>query len=174
MAQAPFVPPRFTRENGWYVPAMLQPEQVDYYRQHVYMARAPRKTITVQAEERARGLLESMLNPTQLATLHNNYYIDARGSAGGQFRVFTHCGVSHNVYNVTNPGMVTTTCYHLRGTHPTSDHILGQLMIIRTDELSLAYYPTMFLGDMYGWLGHVSPTLLPPYTPWNPGVARTA
>jgi len=169
---------RFTYETVWYIPEQVvdviqqEPEPVDFYRQ-VTLARAPQKRVTARSETVARGLLESMLNPVQLATLRNGRFIDVLGSAGGKYRVFTNCSVSHNVYNVTDPGRMRTICYHLIGAHPASDHILGQLAIICTDEPSLDRYPQVFLDGM-NWIGHADSTFLPPYTAWNPGIARTA
>lgn len=120
------------------------------------------------AELRARELLKTFLNPWQLETLGLHHYIDVRGSAGGQYRVFTDAGVSHNVLDTEHS---ITFCYHLEMSHipyPTSDHLLTQLMIIATDQASLARYPANQL-HMPGWgySSHLSPAKMPPFVPWR-------
>ncbi len=89
------------------------------------------RKIRLAAERRARKLLLSHLTPTQRDTVGLNGWFETRGSRGTLYRILT----TKFLGNITAPhaGRKYCLCFADR-LLPLSDHILGQKLLIESDE----------------------------------------
>jgi hypothetical protein len=89
-----------------------------------------------EAETRARQLLETLLNETQLAMYRQHEYFEVVGSAGNRYRIVR--GNAGNVHWLDDDGQVLgELCAHPSFTHgwlPIPDVAAGQLLALITDE----------------------------------------
>lgn len=93
------------------------------------------------AEERAHGLLHSLLTPEQRAAAEDRNEIPVQGSEGGLFVIELGRGIHGNIREVDDHGCcLARGCVApgMRDEHnrrlPTSDALVGQLLAARFDE----------------------------------------
>lgn len=102
--------------------------------------RAERARQEAAANEKARRLLVRHLGPTQRRTYRDARYFDVLvGKGKGRRRYRIREGWSGNVELIGPDGRALRRyCIHPREQVPTGDHLLGQLLMLRTEEEQFA------------------------------------
>lgn len=108
------------------------------------------------AEKVARTTLERMLNEDQLKQLADHGYFDVIGNLGTRYRLYANA-YSGNVYWIDETGYAAGNfCAHpdtagrsldgKRGRLPVSDSVIGQKLMLETDEVRFLSLANLFGG----------------------------